>query len=174
MSLQPGELQTVLRKFDQIQKSITDRKTLRKVMRKPADIVAENARPRIPRSKRIHYRYNTAKLIKSRRARKGLGRIVAAYVPGNLRKAIKRLTFRRSARQFVGPKLAKRGKASGVFGLNNTKVDGYYAQFLSGSRAAFRKQFMESALSASAGKALEAAEQALDKEIAKAKQKTGL
>lgn len=174
MSLQPGELEAVLRKFDEIQKSITERKTLRKIMRKPADIVVKAARPRIPRARRIVYRYSTPKLIKSRRAGKGSGKIIAAYMPGNLAKSIKRLNFRKSAREFVGPRLAKKGKTKGVFGLNSTKVDGYYAQFLSGSRAAFRKQFLEPALAASASKALEAAEKALDKELAKAKQKTGL
>ena len=143
-------------------------------MRKPAQIVVKAARPKVPRSRKIHYRYSTPKVLKRRRAKKGSGRIVAAYLPGNLRKSIKRLNFRRSSREFIGPRLAKRGRTKGVFGLNSTKVDGYYAQFLKGSRAAFRKAFLEPALTANATKVVQIAEQELNKELAKLKKKTGL
>jgi len=164
----------VIRKLDKIQKSITDRKTRRKIMRKPANIVVKAARPKIPRSSKVHYRYSTAKIIKSRRAKKGSGRVIAAYFPGNLRKSIKRLNFRRSDREFIGPKLAKRGKTKGAFGLNATKVDGYYAAFIKGSKAAFRRAFLEPALNANASKIVQVAEQELKKELDKLKVKTGL
>lgn len=167
-------LQETLKALDKIQESITDPKLRRRVMRKPARIVVDAARPKIPRSKKPHYRYSTAKVIKSRRAAKGQGRIIATYYPGNLRKAIKRLNFRRTPREFIGPVLAKRGRTKGEFGLNATRVDGYYAQFLRGSRVAFRKTFLEPALTANAGKIVKVAEQELAKEVAKLKQKTGL
>lgn len=172
--LQQGDLEQTLRKLNQLQKRIDDKKMRRRVMRKPANIVVKAARPKIPRSRRVHYRYSTPKIVKSRRAAKGSGRVVAAYYPGNLRKSIKRLRFRRSSREFVGPRLAKRGKTKGVFGLSSTKVDGYYAQFLRGSRAAFRRAFLEPALTANASKILQVAEQEFRKELDKIKRQTKL
>lgn len=128
---------------------------------------------KITRSKRIHYRYSTPKLIKRRRAKKGSGRIVAAYMPGNLRKSIKRLNFRKSAREFIGPKLNK-GSTKGVFGLSATKVDGYYAAMLAGSETKFRQRFLEPALNQNAGRIVKIAEEELDKELQKLKNKTKL
>lgn len=142
-------------------------------MRKPAKIVVEAARGKIRNSKRIHYRYSTPKLIKRRRAKKGSGRIVAAYLPGNLKKSIKRLNFRKTFREYIGPKL-KRGNTKGVFGLNATKVDGYYAAMMAGSQNNFRRKFLEPALNENASKILQTAEQELDKEVQKLKNKTGL
>ena len=173
MTINEQELQEVLRSLDEFQNSISDRKLRRRVMRKPAKIVVNAARPKVPRSKKIHYRYSTPKVVKRRRTAKGSGVIVAAYVPGNLRKSIKRLNFRKSFREFVGPKLRK-GNTKGVFGLNATKVDGYYAAMMAGSEQAFRKRFLEPALTANARRILKTAEQELDKEIAKLKKETGL
>lgn len=55
------------------------------------------------------------------------GKVVATYKPGNLRRSIKALTFRRSSAVFVGPKLNK-GGSTGTFSGNRT--DGYYAHWL--------------------------------------------
>lgn len=174
MSIEIQGTEETLRKLDEIQKSITDRKLRRRVMRKPANTVVKAARPRVWKGKKLHYRYSTPKVVKKRRAKKGSGVIVAAYLPGNLRKSIKRLNFRKSAREFIGPRLSKRGKSKGVFGLNATKVDGYYARFLKGSEAAFRRTFLEPALTQNAGKILKQAEEAIDKELKKLETKTGL
>jgi len=55
------------------------------------------------------------------------GKVVATYKPGNLRRSIKALTFRRSSAVFVGPKLQK-GGSTGTFSGNRT--DGYYAHMV--------------------------------------------
>lgn len=141
-------------------------------MRKPADIVAKGARPKVPVFRRPHYRYNTAKILKTRRAKRGSGRIVATYLPGNLAKSIRRLPLRKTSRTWVGPKKAKRGRASGVFGRG--RFDGYYAIFLKGSNAGFRRAYLEPSLTANSAKALAAAERALAKELAKIKTRTRL
>ena len=173
MTVDERELREVLKALDNIQESITDNKLRRKVMRKPAKIVVDAARPGIPKSKKIHYRYSTPKVISRRRAKKGSGVIIAAYVPGNLRKAIKRLNFRKTFREYIWPKL-KKGNTKGVFGLSATKVDGYYAAMMAGSEKKFRERFLEPPLRQNASRILKTAEQELDKELDKLKRQTGL
>lgn len=171
-----AQLKEILKALDKVQKQFSDKKTRRRIMRKPADIVKKSAQNEVTDSKRVHYRYSTPKLVKRRRAGKGSGVVIAAYYPGNLRKSIKRLLFRRSFREFVGPKI-KKGSSKGVFGLNATKVDGYYAAMSRGRNSTaekFRKEVMEPGLNKSASRALQAAKEAVNKEIQKAKTQTGL
>lgn len=79
-----------------------------------------------PKSKAIHYRYNTAKLTKKIRAPKGSGNKVASYTPGNLGRSINVLKFSRAkSKVFVGAKLARR--ATGNF--SGRRTDGYYMHF---------------------------------------------
>lgn len=56
------------------------------------------------------------------------GQIAATYYPGNLKRSIKTLAFRRSAAVFVGPKMQFGDSAKGEFRGN--KTDGYYAHLL--------------------------------------------
>lgn len=56
------------------------------------------------------------------------GSLAAVYHPGNLRRSVRTLTFKKSKNVFVGPKLGKSGSSTGVFKGN--KVDGYYGHFL--------------------------------------------
>jgi len=172
-----AEVQQVLKNFQELNDSIQDNKLRRRVMRKPAKIVVDAARANIPisqRSKRENYRYNTPKVVQRKRAPKGRGRKVATYYPGNLRKSIKRLRFRKSPREFIGPKLVKKGKSGGEYGLSGTRVDGYYAPMVLGSADAFRRTFMEPAIKKSAARAFSVAQQELEKELNKLKRKTGL
>lgn len=79
-----------------------------------------------PKSKRPHFRYNTAKLTKKIRAPKGLGYIKAAYYPGNLGRSINVLKFRRAkSKVYVGAKLSR--NSSGIF--KGKRHDGYYMHF---------------------------------------------
>lgn len=85
-----------------------------------------------PKSRKVHYRYSTAKATSKIRAPKGSGTKVATYTPGNLGRSINVLKFTRAkSKVFVGAKLAKR--ASGNF--SGRRVDGYYMHFVeSGTR----------------------------------------
>lgn len=80
-----------------------------------------------PQSDKPHFRYNTPKISGKLRAPNGFGKIVATYMPGNLRRSFKKLVFRKSASIYVGPKLDKRG-SGGTFSGNRT--DGYYAHWI--------------------------------------------
>lgn len=165
-------VEETLKKLDLIQRSISDRKTRRQVMRKPAETVVKAARPKVPiyrpktrsgKTKRtgIHYRYSN-------------GKVVAGYLPGNLRLSIGRLSLRKAALEYIGPRFSKRGKGGGLFGPKTGRVDGYYAAMMAGSQRAFRQKYLEPALAQSAGKVFQQAEDAIEKKLAELERKTGL
>lgn len=119
------EVREAIKKLKKLPKEFS-KKEKRKVLRKAAKPLIKTAQANIPMSSKPHYRYKTSKASSKIRAPKGKGRIVATYYPGNLRRSIRAMTFRRSGDIFVGPRLASRGKGSGTFGKGN-RVDGYYA-----------------------------------------------
>lgn len=100
-------------------------RTRRALLRKAGQPVLIAAKANISDSDKPHHRYKTAKANSSIKAPKGKGKIVATYEPGNLRRSLDILTFRKSKyKVFVGPRIEKKG-ASGLYG--GGKVDGYYA-----------------------------------------------
>ncbi len=94
--------------------------------RQAAPLLISAIQGRAPQSDAPHYRYDTPKLAKKLRAPNGGGRIVAKYIPGNLRRSFRTFAFRKAAAIWVGPKVAK-GDASGVFSGNRS--DAYYAHW---------------------------------------------
>lgn len=114
--------------------ALFDKKGKQEILKPAADILVDAARENVPESDETHYRYSTAKLAKGIRAPKGKGNVVGVYHPGNLRKAIRRLLFRKSDAVWVGPKVSK-GRF-GEFGKGN-RVDGYYAHWMEFGSAHF-------------------------------------
>ena len=92
-----------------------------------ADPLVREIESRAPKGVKIHKRY--AQSAGGKRSPKGKGKVVATYHPGNLKKSIRVLRFRRSRDVFVGGKLAKRGQGGGEFGRGN-KVDAYYMHYV--------------------------------------------
>jgi len=165
----------VLQALGKLQRSISDRKTRRKVMRRAARIVVLAARQNIPISDRTppaNYRYSTPKIGKRIRAPKGRGVKVATYYPGNLRASIQRLNFPKSVGEYIGPKFVKRSKTGAIYG--RSKYDGYYAAMLDGSANAFRRKRMEPALRQNEGKVYEQAVKDFDRILGKEKRKVRL
>ena len=79
------------------------------------------------------------------------GRKVATYYPGNLKRSIRTLKFRRSKDLFVGPKLGKKG-STGTFKGN--KVDGYYGHMVEfGTVHSKAQPFMRPGFAKSKGRA---------------------
>ncbi|MEO0132752.1 MAG: HK97-gp10 family putative phage morphogenesis protein [candidate division WOR-3 bacterium] len=118
------------------------------------DLVASAIAGRAPISDRPHYRY-----------KKGQGK-VATYFPGNLRRSIKRLNFRRTKDVWVGPFLDKTN--SGGIYSSDTKVDGYYAHFVEyGTTRAPAQPFVATGLATVAPIALRLAVDAMKKLIEK-------
>lgn len=106
---------------------------------------AATAEASAPRSKRPHKRYGTAKVVKSIKAPKGSGTVVATYFPGNLGASVQVMKFRQAqSKVFVGARLAK-GQASGTFG-RGVRTDGYYLHMVElGTRNASARPFFRAA-----------------------------
>lgn len=131
--------------------SVKERK---KVLRKAAAPIREDARSLISDAPDDVKRYSTAKVFGRLKAPKGQGNVVATYVPGNLRRAIQTLNFRKSEDIFVGPK-SRKGSGKGVFGTTTRTADGYYAHMVHNGTSEFAgTPFMLLAFQAKKGVAL--------------------
>lgn len=128
------------------------KKQSQQAFRQAAPVLISAIQGRAPASEKPHSRYRS-------------GKIVATYHPGNLRRSIKTLTFRRSAAVFVGPKLDK-GGSGGEFRGNRT--DGYYAHWMEyGAPGAGipPEPFVKPAVDAAGGTTLRLATEFLKREI---------
>lgn len=123
------ELQRELAKLKKKLYEVSDnaKKESQNAFKQAAPLLISAIQARAPESDEPHFRYNTPKLSDKLRAPNGMGKIVATYMPGNLRRSFKTLVFRKSAAVYVGPKLDKRG-SGGVF--TGSRVDGYYAHWM--------------------------------------------
>lgn len=131
-----------------------DAKERRKILRKGAAVIREDARSLVPEAWDEVHRYSTPKLFGKTRAPKGKGRIIATYLPENLRKSIQTLNLRRTTAVFVGPRKTK-GKSMGVFGRTVSRVDPYYAHMVhNGTVHQPGQPFMLLAFQAKKGEAL--------------------
>lgn len=102
------------------------KKESQNAFKEAAPVLISAIQARAPQSDAPHVRYNSPKLTGKLRAPNGLGKIVATYMPGNLKRSFKTLVFRRSASIYVGPKLDKQG-SGGTF--SGARADGYYAHW---------------------------------------------
>ena len=165
----------IIKSFKSIPKEFKD-KDIKSIARKAAKPIREHAERLAPEYKKgtEHYRYKYTGRSQFGKAAKGEGVKVATYKKGNLKKSIKILSFRKATRSvFIGPRYGKRG-ASGVFGANRTKVDGYYAHMVFGSARAFANRVTEMALRVQNRKSVAIFEEEINKRILKIKSKTGL
>lgn len=113
----------------------------KQILRKAAAPVRKSARSLAPkrRGTRPNPRYSN-------------GRIVAVYHPGNLRRSMKTLSFRRSRDIFVGPRFSK--KSAPQFGKPGQPTDGYYAAMVYGSAKAFSNRVLRPALAQNKSKVI--------------------
>lgn len=141
------EITEIGRKFRELIASLDDR-TLKDVLIYAAQPLVEKASRSAPVSRKLHYRYNTPKLVRKLRAPNGKGVRVATYGPGNLGRSIQSLSFRRMKRSIlVGPKLGRQKPSKGKF-VSRARVDGWYAHFV---EAGTKKQRAQGFLKAAAG-----------------------
>lgn len=106
------ELNDAIRKLNKV--SVTAKRESQQAFRQAAPLLISAIQGRAPESEGPHSRYSG-------------GKIAATYYPGNLRRAFKTLTFRRSAAVFVGPKVDKSG-SGGQF--RGSRTDAYYAHWV--------------------------------------------
>ena len=142
-----------------------------KILNNAAIPFINSAQAKTPVSSKIHFRYNTAKLIKGIRAPKGFGRKIAQYISGNLKLSIKALRKGVFAKfdnvLYVGPLLA-RGKEGGKGTFGRARFDGYYAHFLEfGTSFMSKRPFMRPAFEATKMQIIGRIKLGLQKHIAK-------
>lgn len=122
----------------------------RRIAKAGAPYLINAAQNLAPNSPKVHYRYNTAKLIKSIRAPKGYGRKLASYYPGNLDRSIidigdKRRRVAKGYKVVIGPYyLSWKQDPKGEF--KGKRFDAYYAHMVYGSARAFQQRVMIAAL----------------------------
>lgn len=110
-----SELNEALRKLHGLERAV--RKEVRSDLKAAAGLMLSSVKARVPVGTKPHKRYSTPKVSRKLRAPKGLGKVVAVYKPGNLKRSFNVLTFSRSEAVFVGPKVGK-------------MPDGYYGHFV--------------------------------------------
>lgn len=130
--------------FKQVSARFSNPNTRREIAQAAVPIVVPAIQNASPVSKKEHKRYNTPKLVNRLRAPKGMGRVAATYLPGNLRNAVIDLATRRKkyakAPVVVIAPLYSRSKAK-VVGKGKS-VDAYYAHMVYGSAAAYQKKVL--------------------------------
>jgi hypothetical protein len=119
------------RQLDKLQKGITT-KVLKEVSMGAAEMVRDAIRAKAPVLNRIVVRREVLKRSRKkkgdkRRPRGKVGRVVAIYHPGNLKRSIKVLPFEKSKALWVGLD-AGNGKSALYRDENN--VDGWYGMFV--------------------------------------------
>lgn len=138
----------------------TVRKAGKADLNEAAKLLESAVKGRTPVGEKAHRRYSAQK---GRKAGKGSGRPIATYAPGNLRKSMQRLNFRRSSAAFVGPQLRKE------------TPDGYYAHMVERGTTTQRAQyFMRAAVQAAGPQTLRTATELIKRRIASFGKNNGL
>jgi len=110
-----------------------DNKTLKKILTKSSKVYIAKAKANAPVFKYDTKRYNTPKVSGRLKAPKGMGKVVATYKRGNLKRSIRKIALRRLVDAIlIGPKVKKGRKRSPVEEFGGNKVDGYYAHMVEG------------------------------------------
>lgn len=158
--LNPQDVDRVLNNLTRVLESIEDRKTRKQIMARAAKPIIIAAKKETPvRDAKWPAKTN----------RYSAGKIIATYWRGNLRRSIGQLALRRAVRIVMGPKFSKNTRGD----FKGRKVDGYYAQFLFKSAAAFRRKVMEKALASTQGQAIQIASREIARLVPKLAKKYG-
>lgn len=133
------ELREISKRMDKLDFAL--RSQIRtEVLKKAAIPLVEAAQELAPQSPKIHYDYG-----------KSGGDHRIAYYPGNLKKSIQIMEFRRSPSVFVGPKVVKKARAK-AYGRNNRNVNAFYASFVEfGTARAAPRPYMRPAMDRTKG-----------------------
>lgn len=143
-----ADLNRVLRTLKGVEPFV--RKSGKADLREAAKILSTAVAIRTPVGVKTHKRYPKRT---GRKAAKGSGNVLATYKPGNLRKSIRVLSFRRSPAAWVGPKLGK-------------TPDGYYAHMVErGTVHQPAQEFFKKAVASAGNATLNKAIQLLSRRI---------
>ena len=118
-------VQKVMDGFSDVAKRLDpDKQEYKTAMNYAGELLRDAMRAAAPESGEIHYRYQKGKGMP-----RGTGKLVATYMPGNLRRSIKVFSHMNDKTNvYVGVEIQPRGKGGGVF--TGDRTDGWYARFL--------------------------------------------
>lgn len=143
-----ADLNRVLAQLKKVEPFI--RKSGKEDLREAAKILSTAVAIRTPVGTKVHKRYPRRN---GKKSAKGSGNVLATYRPGNLRKSIRVLNFRRSSAAFVGAKLGK-------------NPDGYYAHMVErGTTTQPAQEFFKKAVASAGNATLNKAIQLLSRRI---------
>lgn len=150
-----SELNTLIRKLDGM--GDMARKARTGILNEAAGPLRAAIAGRAPESDKPHSRYSTPKIAGKLRAPKGMGVIKATYQPGNLRKSVQTLRFRRSKAVFIGPKVRRSA---------GQMPDGYYAHMVNfGTMNQTGQHFVEAGVSVAGDTSLRLASELMKRKI---------
>lgn len=162
--------------FREILSRFSDPHTRRRIALAAAPLIVSSIQSISPKSKKEHKRYDTPKLVNKLRAPKGMGRVAATYLSGNLKNSVMDLAERRKkytrASVVVIAPLYSRSRAK-VIG-RGTRVDGYYAHMVYGSAEAYEKKILIAGLRIASSGALSQMINEAERVLLEEKNKTGL
>ena len=146
------------REIREVLQPFTKYETRLEIAQAAKQLVIDSARQQVYStavSDRVHYTYNTPKLLQRIKAPAGSGVKVGTYTPGNLARSIidiaerKRQYQKNNNKVIIGPYYRGRGPLSGraraIFN-SLSRIDGYYAHMIYGSAQAFQNRIMIPAL----------------------------
>lgn len=147
------ELKEISKRMDQLDFALRSQ-IRREVLTKAAQPLVDAARELAPQSERVHYDYG-----------KSSGDHRITYYPGNLKKSIRVLEFRKSPSVFVGPKVVKKARAK-AYGRNERNVNAFYASMVEfGTARTSAQPYMRPALDRTKGTILMVAEREFRKVV---------
>lgn len=169
-------IQEVATAFKQVSARFSNPDTRRQIAQAAVPIVVPAIQGATPMSKKEHKRYDTPKLVNRIRAPKGMGRVAATYLPGNLKAATidlatRRRKYAKSSVVVIAP-FYSRSKAK-IVGKGKS-VDAYYAHMVYGSAEAYQKKVLIAGLNMSGVSASGAMIDEAIKVLKDEKAKTGL
>ena len=145
-----ADLNAIINRLNRLEPFV--RKNGQADMVEAAKFLAAAVKGRTPVGTKAHKRY--PKLGGRKKAAKGSGKVLATYRPGNLRRSMQVLKFRRSAAAFVGAK------------LGNKTADGYYAHMVErGTNTQNPQYYFKAAVSAAGTATLRIATQLIQRRI---------
>lgn len=148
------DLTEILKKLDKLPKELRG-EVRKKILEQAARPLIEAAKAKAPQSQAEHFDYPKS------------GGEPVRYYPGNLKKSIRIIPYKKSNTVFVGPKIVKKAKGK-AYGRNEKNVNAFYASFVEfGTARMAARPYMRPAFDSSKGQVLKLAKEGLERVVEK-------
>lgn len=156
-----ADIKKVLATLDKLPKEL--RGEVRKaILEKAAQPLIDAAKANAPQSDQEHFDYG----------KQGPNAQPTKYYPGNLKKSIRIIPYKKSFSVYVGPKVLKRGGKAKAYGRNERNVNAFYAGFVEfGTSRSAARPYMRPAFDQSKAQVLAIAAREMQKVVRQYEQK---